>query len=302
MLSSLAVKNNKIVDKKDKEIILRGASINDPYYLLEEEKHDFLEDIKNIKKFGFNTVRVVISPPYWQSKKDYITKVLDPIVNLCKKLNLYCIMDWHAHGNPLTNETRRPELISGGFMKYDARRIIAEKVALKLSKRYGREKHVLFEIFCNPHGIKWADWKTIAESIINKIRKNTKNIVIISGVNWFGDLSGVLTNPVKKTNIAYGVGIYPNYKNYKIVTRLKKKYPVIVTECGFIESSDSKEFVGETNVYGSKFRKFIFENKISWIAWIYHPFGYTSKASTLIKSWNPKDLSEWGKFVKKRML
>src|SRR3989338_9209270 len=119
MREKLKVSGNKIVNSKGKEIILKGININSPGILKYEEKHDFLQDIKEIKKLGANAVRIPICPAYWQSKKNYCEEILNPIVNLTKKLNLYCCLDWHAQGNLFTGETRdKGKDLINGFKKY----------------------------------------------------------------------------------------------------------------------------------------------------------------------------------------
>src|SRR3989344_3620940 len=97
----LNIEKNKIVDAKGKEIILKGVNINSPDILRFEENHDFLDDIKNIKKLGANAIRIPICPAYFQSKTNYCEDILDPIVSLCKKLKLYCLLDYHSQGNPI---------------------------------------------------------------------------------------------------------------------------------------------------------------------------------------------------------
>jgi len=308
MLFKLRVQENKIIDEKGREIILHGASINEPYTLMVQEKHDFLEDIKQIKAFGFNTVRVPISPAYWQSRDNYTEKILDPVIFLCREIGLYCVLDWHAQGNPLTGQTRRPDLLIEGFMKYDSKIELAENVLVKLTKRYSKENHVLFEVFAMPNEITGEDWGGVILPIVKKIRETSDSLLIINAVEWSSDLYWVLKKPVEEKNIAYGIMIYQNSsKNginnvFEMCRKIKNKYPVIITECGFIEESDSKEFIGTKDSYAVPLKNFIMSNNLSWIAWIWHPFGYTSKASTLIKSWNSTDLTNWGEFVKGELL
>jgi aryl-phospho-beta-D-glucosidase BglC (GH1 family) len=259
--------------------------------------------LKDIKEFGFNTVKIVIVPSMFEAEKDYCKKFLDPIVKECKKLNLYCWIDWHAHGNPVTGETRSPEILDGKFMRYDARKSLALKTWNTLSKRYGKEEHVIFEIFANPLGPNWDEWKKTAEELIEKIREFSNNIISVSGVKWMSDISEVLLNPLKGKNIIYSVVIYPNYKvDKKVVAKVKKEYPVNVVECGFIEKAQDKVFEGSEKDYAIPLNKFLKENKIGFMAWVYHPFGLTSKASILINSWDSEDLSAWGRFVKEEML
>jgi len=302
-LMKIEVQKNKIVNEKGVEIILRGACLIDPALVFSRDSHSCLEELKNIKKFGFNSIKLVIVPSMFQSEKNYCEKYLDKIVEECKKLGLYCLIDWHAHGNPMTGKTRLPELLDGKFMRYDARKELALDIWKKLSKRYGKEENVLFEIFANPLEVTWDEWKNVAEELVVEIRKNSENIISISATDFMADLSGALKNPVREKNIIYGVVIYPGYPvDKKLYSEVKEKYPVNIVECGFIEKSQDKCFEGSEKEYAIPFDNFVRKNNLGFFAWVWHPFGLTSKASVLINSWNPNDISAWGKFVKEKML
>jgi len=305
-MEPLKVIKNKIVNAEGKEVIIKGASIIDPVLVHHRDKHIYSkDDIEQIKKFGFNTIKIVIVPSMLEAEKDYAEKFLDPLVKLCKESGLYCWIDWHAHGNPVTDETRRPDLLDHDFLRYDARKEVARKVLISLAKRYGKENHIILELFANPLGPSWNKWRMLAQEWVEEIRKYTTAIISISGVNWMSELNGVVKNPIKGNNIIYGVALYPGFKiNEKALLETRKKYPVVITECGFIEESADEGgiFEGSVKSYAISFKKFVDTNKLSWIAWVYHPFGLTSKASVLINSWNSKDISSWGKFVKEELL
>lgn len=308
----LKVKGNKIINNKEEEVIIKGACMVDPALVLKRDHHSSVEELKKIKKFGFNTVKIAISPSMFEAEEDYCERYLDPIVKECKKLDLYCWIDWHAHGNPVSDKTRLPELLDEGFMRYDARKSLALKAWRELSKRYGKETHILFEIFANPLDATWDEWKKIAEELVGEIRKVSESIISISATNFMSDLSGVLKNPIKRKNIIYGVVIYPGYYvDQKVVAEVKKEYPVNVVECGFGENvsnwkfmskNEDKVFEGSEKAYALPFTHFLKENRMGFLAWVWHPVGLTAKASVLINSWNEEDFSLWGRFVKEKML
>ncbi len=297
-MEKLKVKDNKIVNSKGKEIILKGININSPCILKYEENHDFLNDIKEIKKLGANAIRVPICPAYFLSKKNYCKEILDPIIKLTKKLDLYCCLDWHAQGNPFTNKTREfgNEIING-FEKYDAKKEVAFSALEKISKLYGKENHVIFEVFSTPINIKNKDWIIIAQKFVDIVRKNSNNLIIVQGTNWTSDLSWVLDNPIISKNIVYGFDYYPLkiFQDKIDVLKVKEKYPVIFPECGYTKEG---YFKGTKKDYGMKLKKYIFEDNIGFFAWAYHP----KRQPIILNSWDPNDLSEWGKFVKEELL
>lgn len=293
----LKVKENKIVNEKGKEFLIKGININSPGILKFQEAHDFLNDIKEIKNLGANAVRIPICPAYWQSKENYCEEILEPIVKLTKKLKLYCCLDWHAQGNPYKNETREPAQLIEGYMKYDAKKEVAFKALEKLSKFYGKEKHVIFDIFSMPIDIENKDWINISQKFVDIVRKNSDNIIIINGTNWSSDLSWVLDNPIKSKNIVYGFCYYPleMFQDFTNVLKVKEKYPVIFPECGYTKEG---YFKGTKENYAKKLKKYIFENNLGFFAWAYHP----KRVPVILNSWDPDDLTEWGKFVKEELL
>ncbi|MDA3836107.1 MAG: cellulase family glycosylhydrolase [Nanoarchaeota archaeon] len=296
MLSKLYAKENKIM-KDDKEFQIKGISINSPGLLI-EEGHEFLQDIREIKKLGANAIMVPICPAYFQSMENYCEDVLDSIVDLCEELNLYCSLDWHAQGSPYTDETREyGNKKINGFNKYDARKSVAIDALIKLSKRYGRRKNVIFEAFSMPMNISNKHQAEISQEFVDVIRKNSENIVIVNGTCWTTDLSWVLERPVKSENIVYGFVYYPlkMCDDLEVVLKVKERYPVISPEAGYKQGG---YFHGTREGYGEKLKKYILEEGISFFAWCYHP----TRVPVVLNSWDPEDLSDWGLFLRDEFL
>ncbi|TSD03371.1 MAG: Endoglucanase [Parcubacteria group bacterium Athens0714_16] len=301
-MKKIHIELNKILNQSNNEVILKGVNINSPCVLKYQENHDFLEDIKNIKKIGANAITVPICPAYFQSRENYCEDILDPIVSLCKELNMYCLLDWHGQGNPITGETRQPGTLIEGYMKYDARPEIAKKTAEILAKRYGNESHVLFEILSALYlGINGKEWVEFASSIVSIIRKYSENIVVIAAMNWPQNLNALFDNQFEGNNIVFGIMIYPGSKDLdKInVKKLKENHAIIITECGYERLNPKEEMMKSTREeYALPLKKFIIENGFSWFAWCYHPV----RQPVMLNSYSPEDFSEWGKFVKDELL
>lgn len=300
-MTGLKVDKNKIVDAKGNEVILKGVNINSPCILKYEEHHDFLQDIRNIQRLGANAIRVPICPAYLQSKKDYCVEILDPIVALCKKLNLYCLLDYHGQGNPIKGLTREPKILINGFKKYDANFEAAQKAAETLAKRYGTQNHVLFEpLSAYFLDVTKEEYQTASKKLVSIIRKYSDNIVIISAVGWPQTLEYALNYVVNIPNIAFGIMVYPGTTNEikKIIIQVKKQYPIMITECGYENINPKEEVLAGTKEYAIALKSFLEKNKLSWFAWCYHSTGQP----VILRSWDPNDLSEWGKFVKEELL
>ena len=301
-MKRLRIIGNQIVDESGSEVILKGININSPCILKYEEHHDFLDDIRAIKALGANAVRVPICPAYFQSREKYCEEILDPIVLLCKELDLFCILDWHGQGNTVTGETRQPDSLIEGYMKYDARPEIAHNAAKVLSERYGKDPHVLFEIISVFYlGINDEEWSRFASSLVETIRKYSDNIVLVAGMDWPHNLNALLNTSVVGENIAFGVMIYPGSKKEDIqnIVKLKERYVIIVTECGYERLQPKQEMMKSTREeYAVPFKDLVLTHHLSWFAWCYHH----TRQPVMLRSWDAHDYSEWGTFVKDELL
>jgi len=300
-MEKLKVEGNKIVNEEGEEVILKGVNINSPGILKYEENHDFLQDIKEIKKLGANAIRVPICPAYFQSVENYCEEILDPIVNLCNELELYCILDNHSQGNPIKGLTREPKILINNYKKYDANYDYVKNITEELVKKYGKEEHVIFEpISAFFLEVTKEEWISVSNKLSNLIRNYSANLIMISSEGWPQNLEFALGHKPNTKNIAYGIMIYPGTtKEIKdVVIEINKKYPIIITECGYENINPKEDVLAGDKKYATEFTKFIFEHKLSWFAWCYHP----TRQPVLIRSWNPEDLSEWGEFVKYELL
>jgi len=299
-IMKLRIEKNKIIDTDGREIVLNGININSPCILKFQENHDFLEDIRQIKKLGANAVSIPVCPAYFQSRDNYCEEILDTIIQTCKDLNLHCLLDWHAQGNPIKGATRDPKNFIDGYLKYDANLDIATKSAEILSSRYKNEPNVIFNPFSAFLESGRNDYLEATKILLKIIRKNTDSIVIISAVDWPQSLKYAPFEELRpEKNIAYGIMLYFGEnlgEEKKNIIKIKEKgYPVIITEWGYQKNNPKeKEMSGGVDDYAKPIGDFISRNKINSFAWCYHP----TRQPCLLNSWNPNDLSEWGMFLK----
>jgi hypothetical protein len=94
-MEKLHIESNRIVNESGNEVILKGVNLNSPCILKYQENHDFLDDIRHIKALGANAITVPICPAYFQSRDTYCEDIVDPIVSLCRELDLYCLLAKH---------------------------------------------------------------------------------------------------------------------------------------------------------------------------------------------------------------
>jgi endoglucanase len=301
----LEVKNNLIFEGNT-AMVLRGMAIADPVRLNGRAK----ELLKDIVDFGANTVRIPIVPGLFQIDNEYLEKNIDELVFECKRLGIYCILDWHAIGNPIKGETRMKEHYfekeGARFYEYESNINICKNAWSVISKRYRQENHVIFEIFNEPapgendiphmqlSALFWEDWKKEAENIIDIIRENSKNLILVGSIKWAYDLVPVLKNPIKKENIAYSIHMYPVHAAWKIdLANAIKILPLIITEWGFSESTTQEFMRGTEKEYGLPVLNYFELKKISWIAWCYD-WIWDPK---MLCSAESKTLTAWGKLI-----
>ena len=313
-MEKILVDNSKLCVNKS-PIKLNGVSIPDYFWLIEKEKQEIETAIRIIKKIGFNTIRVPILPGHFLFYSNYIDKTIKNIVDLSAKYKLYCILDWHAIGNPLHDQTRLKEYFHTKNNKqifwYSANVEIASRGLDILSKLFGQSKHVIFEIYNEPcpaekdipqlnlTALPWEEWREIANNLISIIRKNSKNLIIVSSNYWSFNLKSTSENPFSEhSNIAYSFHCYPikNNKNWKEMLDFMKDFPVIVTEFGY-DPDEKSQYKSSYKDYLKPFMDYLRKNEISWIAWCFS----SSWRPRIVAKWDPFELSDFGKYLIKQI-
>jgi len=309
-MEKILVDNSKLCVNKS-PINLNGVSIPDYFWLVEKEKQKIEIVIKTIKKLGFSAVRVPVLPGHFLFYEDYIEKIIKRIVVLCLKYKLYCILDWHAIGNPLHNQTRLKKYFhlknNKKIFWYSANIKTASSGLDKLSKIFGTYKHVIFEIYNEPCpaekdipqldllALPWKEWMKIASNLISIVRKNTGNLILVSSNYWSFNLKSTSENQFNEySNIAYSFHCYPfkNNKNWKEMLESMKEFPVVVTEFGY-DADLKSQYKSSYEDYLKPFMDYLRKNNISWIAWCFS----SSWRPRIVAKWDPFELSDFGKHL-----
>ena len=307
---SLKVKTNRLICG-DSDFVFRGVSIPDIVYLEGVEHQDIFLVIDWIKDLGFNCVRVPILPGHFIYYPNYLKNKILPVVDYLEKKGLYCILDWHAIGNPLYNQTRLQEYFHKNKDKiiywYLADLDVAKKGLKDLVQLFGKRNHILFEVFNEPapgekeiprlglSPLPWKKWKKSLNEIIRIIRENSNNIIIVSSPYWTHHINLSAKDPIDDENIAYSFHTYPTKNNEKWKELLNKanKLPIIITEWGFDTDKKLSQYYVSNDKYGKSILNYCKKNNISWIAWC-----FSSKwRPKMVKEWNLKKLTFFGKLV-----
>ena len=289
----LSVKNGQLVDKNGKGYQLRGMSTHGLTWFPEFVNESAFKTLRD--DWNTNVVRLAMYVDEWGNGQCYMgnksgsLELLEKGVDICIKLDMYVIIDWHV-------------LNPGDPSKYTNE---AKSFFETVSKRYAKYPNVIYEICNEPNG--GASWsgniKPYAEKIIPVIRKNAPNSVIIVGTpTWSQEIDKPLSDPLNYKNVMYAfhfyaathAGLRSNVENC-----VAQGLPVFVSEFGTCDASGggANDF-NETQKWLSYFDK----QGISYCNWSICNKDETCSVlrpgTSANGNWSESNLTENGKWMR----
>lgn len=289
----LSVKNGQLVDKSGKGYQLRGMSTHGLTWFPEFVNESAFKTLRD--DWNTNVVRLAMYVDEWGNGQCYMgnksgsLELLEKGVDICIKLDMYVIIDWHV-------------LNPGDPSKYTNE---AKSFFETVSKRYAKYPNVIYEICNEPNG--GASWsgniKPYAEKIIPVIRKNAPNSVIIVGTpTWSQEIDKPLSDPLRYKNVMYAfhfyaathAGLRSNVENC-----VAQGLPVFVSEFGTCDASGggANDF-NETQKWLSYFDK----QGISYCNWSICNKDETCSVlrpgTSANGNWSESNLTENGKWMR----
>ena len=254
---ALHVDGLQVKDKYDQPFTLRGASTHGMHW---GDGETFLNKtaFQNLRdEWGVNMVRLVsyvTQGGYTQGSKDKLDKHIQKGVSNLTELGMYAIIDWHVHAeNP---NDKKSEAIQF-FDTY--------------SKKYKDQSNIIYEICNEPTGTPWNQIRPYAVDVVNTIRANDPDAIIVVGTNtWSQDVDEVATNggKIDDPNVMYTIHFYSGSHGEslreKVRTALKAGTPVFCTEFGVCDASGNGGFNLEE---ADRWIDFFEENGISYCCW-----------------------------------
>ncbi len=254
---ALHVDGLQVKDKYNQPFTLRGASTHGMHW---GDGETFLNKtaFQNLRdEWGVNMVRLVsyvTQGGYTQGSKDKLDKHIQEGVSDLTDLGMYAIIDWHVHAeNP---NDKKSEAIQF-FDTY--------------SKKYKDQSNIIYEICNEPTGTPWNQIRPYAVDVINTIRANDPDAIIVVGTNtWSQDVDEVATNggKINDRNVMYTIHFYSGSHGEslreKVRTALKAGTPVFCTEFGVCDASGNGGFDLEE---ADRWIDFFEENGISYCCW-----------------------------------
>lgn len=284
---ALQVKGTALLDAYNKPLVLRGMSFG---------WHNFWPRFYNAdavswlhQDWNCSVVRAAMGV---EPNKGYLKDSLGSlqktkaVVDGAIKEGIYVIIDWHSHNINLAE---------------------AKSFFDMMSKKYGNYPNVIYEIFNEPDQEKWSDVKQYSKEVIDVIRKNDPdNLILVGCPHWDQDIHLVADDPLKGyENIMYTVHFYAATHKQNLRDRcnyaLQKGIPIFISESAGMEASGNGPINEEEWI---KWIDWAEQNKISWITWSVSDKNETCSvlypSASATGNWQTKDLKESG--VKARAL
>jgi hypothetical protein len=219
------------------------------------------------RDWNANVVRLSVNQAFWLKNSPQYSKAyageLARVVTAIEKAGMDVIVDSHRS--------------SSGYMA-DSNSVVFWK---EVATVYRDDPHVLFELFNEPHDISWDLWLKGGtapngsvvhgmQELYDAVRSTgATNLVVVGGLNWAYELSGIATHRVVGLNIVYATHPYnfpgkqPNDWD-RAFGALAATDPVIATEFGNFDCSKG---------YYQAFVDYAKARRISWTAWAWYPGG-----------------------------
>lgn len=280
----LKIKGVDVVNQYDEKILLKGISTHGLHWFKELYTKENISKLK--EDFNINLFRIAMYTDEGGYISDHsIKSKVEEIVEYCKELDLYVIIDWHIlhDNNPNIN-------------KEEAKSFFKE-----MSNKYKDYDNVIFEICNEPNGnTTWDDVKNYANEVIPIIRKNSNNIIIVGTPNWSQYVDQAADSPLKFDNITYALHFYSGTHKEELRNKIDyargKGISIFVSEFGVSDASGNGGVFLEE---GKTWLDYLKKNNISFVNW---SLANKDESSALlnpnVKEINDSNLSASGKFIK----
>ena len=293
---ALSVRQGKLIDSRGKVFQLKGVSTHGIAWFPDYVNEKAFKTLRD--QWGANTIRLAVYTQEYGGytsggNKKQLESVIDKGVKACSRLGMYCIIDWHilSDGNPNSHKKA-----ANAFFK-------------KMTRRYGKNRNVLYEICNEPNGgTTWPQIKKYAGTIVKSIRKKAPNAIVLIGTpNWSQDVDIAAASPLRgQKNIMYTfhfyAGTHKSQMRKKLNDAISAGLPVFISEFGICDASGNGP-VNKTSA--NAWKKIIQKNRLSYCAW---NLSNKNETSSLLKSgtkrlygWKTRHLSKSGRWVRSMM-
>lgn len=258
-ITGYTVQGNKIIDPNGKQVLIRGVD-RPSFEWNQNGEQASLADYTLMKNWGSNCVRISLNQDFWFASSSYAATI-DQQIAWVRSLGMGVILDLHWNNGQQQNMADRNSITFWS----------------QVGARYKNNLWVIFELYNEPHDVSWSQWlrgdATYAgmQEMYNAVRASgAANMVLVCGLNWAFDLSGVGNGyAVVGTNIGYATHPY-DYPGKQLADWpaafgfLTATAPVVMTEFG--QYCATGNYVADLLAYAQT-------NGIHWTAWAWYVNG-----------------------------
>ena len=281
----LKVQGAQLVNAKGKPIALHGMSFGwscfHPRFYTAGAVHELAKEWKS------TVIRASMGvEPAKGYKQDSATQMqlMKTVIDASIKEGVYVIVDWHSHNINLEE--------SKAFFK-------------TIAETYHQYPNIIYEIFNEPDHETWPEVKKYSEEVIKVIRAIDKdNIILVGSPRWDQDIQLPAADPIKGfDNLMYTMHFYAGTHKQWLRDRtneaIKTGLPIFVSECAGMEATGNGPIDNEE---WKKFKDWMDEKKISWLAWSVSDKAETcsvlNPSANSNGNWKEEDIKEWGRITK----
>lgn len=314
-LGQLRVVGPYLVDESCDKVMLKGVAITDPKYW-GYGKPDLRDaNLKSMSEdWHAKVVEIPVFPGRWKHEEGYLEKHVDPLVEKANENGMYVLFTWMGHGNPITGETEKVDWKDDWpDNPLDPSKDLAIAGLTDLASRYKGNDGVLYSIMNEPVFLEWDGWRPVAEELVDAVHLvDPEAVVLVAGVDWGYDLSGVVKDPVDRPNVVYETHPYPwkdrGWKSAQwkeFIPKVAERHPVFLGEWAFgpenwheMDKWHAEGRWDEARGYGKELTEMCEQKCVGWTAWSWDPDMRTS----LINSYYDPKPTFYGNFVRKAII
>lgn len=289
---ALAVDGTQLVDASGNAVQLKGISTHGLAWYPDYVNEECFRQLK--EEWGVNVVRLAMYTAEYGGycsggDQDALKELVRTGVEYAVECGLYVIIDWHilSDGNPNTYLTQAKEFFA------------------EMSDFYKDYNNVLYEICNEPNGgTSWSEVKQYAEQVIEVIRENDKDGIILVGTpNWSQYVDQAAADPITGyDNIMYTLHYYAathtEALRSTLIQAVEDGLPVFVSEYGICDASGNGAI---DEFQANQWVDTLDEYKISYVAWNLSNKSETSavfkSSCSKIKGFTADDLSDSGRWL-----
>lgn len=288
----LHVEGTKLCGRDGSPVQLRGISTHGLAWFPDYVNEECFSQLKT--QWDVNVIRLALYTAEYNGyctggDQNQLKTLVHNGVQYAASQDMYVIIDWHILSDSNPNQH------------------IAEASAFfdEMSRTYASYNNVLYEICNEPNGgTSWDDIKVYADTIINVIRKNDKDGVIIVGTpNWSQYVDEAARDPITGfDNIMYSLHFYAathkeDLRN-KMAAAIEAGLPIFVTEYGICDASGNGSI---DTVQARQWIDLMDQNQISYVAWNLSNKNETSailnSSCAKTSGFTESDLSDSGRWI-----